>query len=398
MPFQAFHTSIIGSNHIKSSIECQDHSGHLLLKNVCAVVVCDGHGGEKHFRSAIGSIKAVEVTLEALQTFVPSAECYDQLGQLEKSIIQQWNAAVDAHYTNNPFLPDELTTLPDKDQHTVQDNPTTAYGSTLIAAVLCEGGCFGVQIGDGECVLLTDSGELVQPIAEDDRIPFNLTTSLCDSRAFQHFRSFWHEGPVAAVMVSTDGVRNSFASEDFFKGFCESVFASCWDNPSIAQAELEEFLPQLTARGSGDDVSVAVGWKNIFISEHHTTREGEVMSSQQPLQIGDTVHMGKHDWIVLDVQNNRALLITEKILFQRVYHTDCTAIIWAQCDLHRYLNGDFCNMFNSSERSRILQANEAEDHIFLLSVEEAEQYFSMKEKHSSFLRVYPTIDKARQNW
>lgn len=260
LPFQGFHSSVIGSSHIKSGIECQDHSGHLILNNACAVVVCDGHGGEKHFRSAVGSQFAVSVALDALQAFISSKGNAKQLEQLEKSIIQQWNQAVDAHYSDNPFLSEDLHTLSDKDQRAILERPEVAYGSTLIAAVLHKRGCFGIQIGDGECMLQLDSGDLVQPIAEDDSIPFNLTTSLCDSRAFQHFRSFWYDGTVAAVMVSTDGVRNSFTGEGYFMGFCKSVFASCRENPETAQVELEGFFPELTAKGSGDDVSAAVGY------------------------------------------------------------------------------------------------------------------------------------------
>ena len=267
MPFHGFHTSVIGSSHIKNGTECQDHSGFLQLDNACAVVVCDGHGGEKHFRSAVGSGLAVGVALSVIGEFMSFMGNFkgnheELLEQLERSIIQQWNAAVDAHYSDNTFSSDELAALTDKDQRAVLDNHATAYGSTLIASILYEGGCFGVQLGDGECVLLTENGDLVQPIAEDESIPFNLTTSLCDSEAFQHFRKrkFWYDSPVAAVMVSTDGVRNSFTSEEYFKGFCKSVFVSCRDNPDAAQAELEGFLPQLTAKGSGDDVSVAVGY------------------------------------------------------------------------------------------------------------------------------------------
>ena len=267
MPFHGFHASVIGSSHIKNGTECQDYSGHLLLNNACAVVVCDGHGGEKHFRSAVGSALAVSVAQGALQAFVSCAGDSRQIEQLQKSIIQQWHVEVKEHHDNNDFQADELAHLPPKDQSVLDEHPEIAYGSTLIAAVLHEGGCFGVQIGDGECVLLTVGGDLVQPIAEDDSIPFNLTTSLCDREAFQNFHNFWYEGPVAAVMASTDGVRNSFTGEDYFLGFCKSVFVSCRDNPDTAQAELEGFLPQLTAKGSGDDVSVAVG----YISQSRAT-------------------------------------------------------------------------------------------------------------------------------
>ena len=37
-------------------------------------IVCDGHGGDRYFRSDIGAKYAAEVTLEALRQFVASID------------------------------------------------------------------------------------------------------------------------------------------------------------------------------------------------------------------------------------------------------------------------------------------------------------------------------------
>jgi len=60
-------------------------------------------------------------------------------------------------------------------------------------------------------------------------------------------------------------------------------------------------------------------------------------------EIGDIYPFGGFDWRVLDVENNKALLITEKIIEQRPYNVDWTDITWESCTLREYLNGEFLN-------------------------------------------------------
>ena len=38
------------------------------------------------------------------------------------------------------------------------------------------------------------------------------------------------------------------------------------------------------------------------------------------MQIGDKIRFGRYDWRVLDIQNDMALIITDEIIEQRVYH------------------------------------------------------------------------------
>ncbi len=107
-------------------------------------------------------------------------------------------------------------------------------------------------------------------------------------------------------------------------------------------------------------------------------------------KIGSMISFGGYNWRVLYIQNNAALVITEEIIEQRAYHDAYKDITWADCALRKYLNGEFYDKFNATDKSRIvpvLNKNldnqwygseggaDTQDSIFLLSLEEACKYF-----------------------
>ena len=104
------------------------------------------------------------------------------------------------------------------------------------------------------------------------------------------------------------------------------------------------------------------------------------------------------EWLVLDVQNGKALLISRCGLDTQPYNTTSTDVTWETCTLRTWLNSDFLNAaFTDEERTLIAtttvdnskkQCNSnwstnggknTQDQIFLLSYAEAEQYFSSNE-------------------
>ena len=102
------------------------------------------------------------------------------------------------------------------------------------------------------------------------------------------------------------------------------------------------------------------------------------------------VQFGGYNWRVLDVQGDRALLLTEDIIEKRCYNTELTGVTWETCTLRKYLNGEFFRKFNSQEQARIIEVNNVnknnqwfgteggnntKDKIFLLSIEETVKYF-----------------------
>ena len=108
-----------------------------------------------------------------------------------------------------------------------------------------------------------------------------------------------------------------------------------------------------------------------------------------PYQI-EIIDFGGHQWRVLARQGDKALIISENILEQRVYHENYENITWENCTLRQYLNGAFYNTFNEANKARIAEVtnvnlnnqhygtnggNNTQDKIFLLSLSEVVQYF-----------------------
>ncbi|MDR2577884.1 MAG: GNAT family N-acetyltransferase [Chitinispirillales bacterium] len=101
------------------------------------------------------------------------------------------------------------------------------------------------------------------------------------------------------------------------------------------------------------------------------------------------MQFGGRNWRVLDVQDGKALLLSERVMEMRRYHEKYEDTTWADCTLRQYLNETFYNTFSEADRSRILETQlsnknnpwfgtnggrDTADKIFLLSVEEAVKY------------------------
>ena len=89
-------------------------------------------------------------------------------------------------------------------------------------------------------------------------------------------------------------------------------------------------------------------------------------------------------WIVLEIQDGKALLISKYGLDCQPYHKSKKKITWEKCTLRAWLNKDFLKKaFTKEEQSAILttesdngkEQNTTKDQIFLLSYKEANEYF-----------------------
>src|SRR5574344_249826 len=97
------------------------------------------------------------------------------------------------------------------------------------------------------------------------------------------------------------------------------------------------------------------------------------------------------DWLVLDVQDNKALLISKYALDADRYNFQEENITWSESYIRRFLNTTFINeAFNDEEQKQILLTHldnpdnptrgtyggiPTEDKLFLLSIQEANKYF-----------------------
>lgn len=97
------------------------------------------------------------------------------------------------------------------------------------------------------------------------------------------------------------------------------------------------------------------------------------------------------EWIILAKDDNKMLVISDKAIDCKPYHSSYGNTTWEECSLRRWLNDTFVNeAFTTEEQEKILTTNvtadanpdydtdagnDTEDKVFLLSIEEANRYF-----------------------
>ena len=110
------------------------------------------------------------------------------------------------------------------------------------------------------------------------------------------------------------------------------------------------------------------------------------------------------EWIVLDWQEDRALLLSKYALDAKPFHeVEDRAVTWAECTLRAWLNGDFYNSaFSDEERARIVQVTNAtanapdtQDCVFLLSLDELNAYFPDEESRIADATEYAVAQGGR---
>ena len=125
-------------------------------------------------------------------------------------------------------------------------------------------------------------------------------------------------------------------------------------------------------------------------------------------EIGDTISFGSYqydsnglssiEWIVIDEDENKLLLLSRYALDCQPYNSRKTDVTWESSSLRQWLNGTFYQAaFNSSEKAKIVETtvaadhnpqyptdpgNDTHDHVFLLSIDELSRYLRTDEERS----------------
>ena len=258
MSFKGYALSVKGASHEEAGEGCQDSARFYIGEDFAVAAVSDGHGSEKHFRSAAGSEMATRIAIRSICDFCERNSGLDKIfpenpantaRRIAANIICGWNSEIAAHIG--------LLPLNEREKKIVEKHggisAEVMYGATLIVAGLTKNGCFGLQIGDGSLCAL-DGDKMVFPMPEDSKLVGNLTTSLCDSDAIGNFRYFYREGGFSGIMLSSDGLINSFKNEADFLKFGKRVLTAVSEG---AASQLAEHLKTRSRCGSRDDISVA---------------------------------------------------------------------------------------------------------------------------------------------
>lgn len=148
---------------------------------------------------------------------------------------------------------------------------------------------------------------------------------------------------------------------------------------------------------------IIIEWKE----EKRKTKEEDIESIKEKLKatkVGGYITFGSYEqdnnssngredieWLLLDVKDDKALIISKYALDCRPYHVCFDDITWRSCSLREWLNHKFFrSAFTSAEKSTISDSSvpahknpdydtdpgdDTEDKVFLLSVAETMEYF-----------------------
>ena len=286
-----------GASHEISGKVCQDYCQAEVTDSYTIGAVSDGHGGDRYFRSDVGSKSAVEATLECVREFVQTAdeslfsgapltqcgtvaaerekngsgmgdERYALFRQLFSSIICKWHERI-LEDAKRPATPEEREKLPEQvaafestDSEGHRTGIEKTYGCTLMCFARTKSYWFAFHIGDGKCVALSvDSGriESSEPVPWDEKCFRNVTTSLCDPEALDKFRYCYggKDTLPLAVFLGSDGIDDSIPDPADMANFYVNILKLLGRySEADAKKELDDTLPALSRRGSKDDMSV----------------------------------------------------------------------------------------------------------------------------------------------
>ena len=297
------------SSYISVSVELKPHKTPFSL-----VCVSDGHGSSPHFWSDKGAEFAIQAAVELLAASIDKvldamdASEYKKANKnLAKSYVKRWNrkcfeylCSVDLDDLKEKVKelearePDiakryldelhDLKKLAKDFNEIVSKNPMLTeenqkeignlvnefsklslkgiFGCTSVVYFQAKDSSkwYAFKIGDSD--LFVDFGDgFLKPIKDDPKCFLNETTSLCNSKASDSFcfpeEQFLDKVPVS-IFASTDGVANSFSSEEYLSRFYGRIqFSFDEDGEFIGERDIKNYIPELSERGSGDDVSIA---------------------------------------------------------------------------------------------------------------------------------------------
>lgn len=294
---------------VSVSVELKPHKTPFTV-----VCVSDGHGSAPHFWSDKGAEFAIQSAVELLSASIDKvlvaleSKDYSKANKnIAKSYVKRWNrkcfeglCSFELDDLKNKIKEieekkpdvakkylDELhdfkklekdyrdiisknPVLTEENQKQIGDLVTEfskmslkeIYGCTSVVYFQDKVSCkwYAFKVGDSDLFVSFGDGFL-KPIKDDPKCHENFTTSLCNSNAANSFcfpeEQYLDKIPVS-VFASTDGVANSFSTDEYLARFYSQIqFSFDEDGEFIGERDIKEYIPKLSERASGDDVSIA---------------------------------------------------------------------------------------------------------------------------------------------
>ncbi len=169
-------------------------------------------------------------------------------------------------------------------------------------------------------------------------------------------------------------------------------FAACGSSESEEKTEKNNIVEGAESSDSNSSEKSDNGF-----SLNANAKTGDYITFGKYEQDGDTSN-GKEDieWLVLDVQDGKALVTSKYALDAQPYNIDRVDVTWETCTLRSWLNNDFYSeAFSNTDKSKISVTkvtaennpeyqtevgNDTQDKVFLLSINEVYNYFDANNK------------------
>ncbi len=211
------------------------------------------------------------------------------------------------------------------------------------------------------------------------------------------------ESGYVAVLLRMEDSQTS-DQDGSFRKICADLAEKSGMDPGYVETICREMM-RVFGDGSQPDHPAAAGSDPCKTAS--ASIKGQKTDAFHPCVKGSILQFGRYcqktgsdlpepiEWLVLDIQDGRALLISRYGLAAKPYNANYVIATWETCTLRKWLNRDFLNTaFTAQEQDRIIRAeadnmpsqgnpgwpvsggNNTEDRIHLLSYMEAAKYFS----------------------
>jgi len=243
-----------GAIHLRQDVPCQDALYISASEKYAIACVADGHGSASCPHSGDGSKAAVKAAGDLLESLMEQGLDAATLSSqkdiwLPKQIESKWQEAVQSIHSENG-------------REEAEPFPYMLYGTTLLALAATESFIFALQIGDGDILMIDETGEARTLLPTEEKIGEE-TESLCQSDAWQYIRTQiipWNsENGAPMFLLSTDGYANGFADSSGFRK-AGTDFLRLWreEGQEYINDNLENWLRISSDKGSGDDIALAL--------------------------------------------------------------------------------------------------------------------------------------------
>lgn len=283
------------------------------------------------------------------------------------------------------------------------------------------------QLKYNKAMNLLESGDydsaysLLEEINKDDDIKvskYNRAMKLLESEDYDSAYSLLEEIDDNETIASSKRSRamKLLNSGDFDSAY--TLLREINDNETIASSKYNRAIKCID---SGDYESAYILLKDISYKDSKEkcadikTKYNQIL--MRKAAVGDKITFGTYEqdnvtsngtedieWLVLAKENNKILVISDKALDYQRYNKTYEKITWEQCSLRKWLNDSFFNAAFSEEEQALIQnttvsadknpkystdpGNATTDKVFLLSINEAEKYFSGEQARKCTTTAY----------